>query len=252
VIQTPIIALSAKWNTYPERFRWIAEQGFAVAYAPNPEDLDSLPEHVDFFLEARVPVRYHGFLRGYEFGHQAAAEAERGLQRHLALLEAMQGRGEQVITVHVGLNRDDPIEPERAMENLSRLVERAKNLGIVVCLENLRRGLTSHPENVVTWARASGAMITLDVGHANSCERVVTGELSTLDFVTAFDDRLWEVHMYEREEHQHYPPTDMQTLGPIVDRLVETQCHWWTIELEGRDEALSTRRLLIEYIQSLQ
>ena len=72
MIKNPTIALSAKWNAYPERFRWIVEHGFAVAYAPNPEDLGSLAEHVDYFLKAGVPVRYHGFLRGYEFGHQDA------------------------------------------------------------------------------------------------------------------------------------------------------------------------------------
>lgn len=246
----PTIALSAKWNAYPERFRWIAEHRFAVAYAPNPEDLGSLAGHVDYFLKAGVPVRYHGFLRGYEFGHQDVVAAERGLQMHLATLEALEGRGEPVITVHVGLVRDDPIDPERAVENLAKIVERANLLGITVCLENLRRGPTSHPENVVAWARASGAMITLDVGHANSCDRVQSGDLSTLDFVDAFADRLREVHMYEREVHQHYPPQDMKILGPIVDRLIETACTWWTIELEGYDEALSTRQLLLEYLET--
>jgi sugar phosphate isomerase/epimerase len=247
---SPTIALSAKWNAYPERFRWIAEHGFAVAYAPDPEDLSSLRDHVDPLLKAGIPVRYHGFFRGYEFGHQDPATAERGLRLHLAALEAMQGRGEQVITVHVGLKRDDPIAPNRAIENLTKLVERAHELGITVCLENLRRGLTSHPENVMAWAGASGAMITLDVGHANSCDRVQSGDLSTLDFVDAFSDRLCEVHMYEREEHRHYPPQDMKILGPIVDRLLATQCSWWTIELDDCAEALSTRKLLFDHLQT--
>jgi sugar phosphate isomerase/epimerase len=245
----PTIALSARWDAHPDRFRWIAEHGFAIAYAPNPEDFSSLAAHVDPLLKAGVPVRYHGFLRGYEFGHQDAAAAKRGLRLHLLALEAMQGRGEQVITVHVGLIRDDPIDPERAIENLTRILARAKELGITVCLENLRRGPTSDPETVVVWARASGAMITLDVGHANSCERVESGKLSTLDFVAAFADRLHEVHMYERERHGHHPPKDMSILGPIVDRLVETRCSWWTIELDDYDEALSTRGLLLDYLQ---
>jgi sugar phosphate isomerase/epimerase len=246
----PTIALSAKWYAYPDRFNWIAEHGFAIAYAPDPNDFGSLPEHVDPLLKAGVAVRYHGFFLGYEFGHQDAAAAARGLRLHLAALEAMHGRGEQVITVHVGLNRDDPIDPAHAIKNLTIMVNRATELGITICLENLRRGPTSHPETVVTWARTAGSMITLDIGHANSSEHVQSGELSVIDFVDAFSDRLVEVHMYERETDRHYPPKDMTIIGPIVDRLTETPCTWWTIELDDYAEALSTRSLLLDYLQA--
>jgi len=160
----------------------------------------------------------------------------------------MQGRGEQVITVHVGLKFDDPVDPGHAVENLSQIVKRANELGITVCLENLRRGATSHPKTVAEWACAAGAKITLDVGHANSCQRVQDGELTVLDFVDKFAERLFEVHMYETESDRHYPPRDMSVLGPVVDRLLNTRCSWWTIELDDCAEALSTRRLLLDYV----
>ena len=246
------IALSAKWHTYPDRFRWIAEHGFALEYSPNPEAFDLLPQHIAPFLKAGIPVRHHGFFPGYEIGHPDAAIAERAVRVHMSALEAMQGRGKQVITFHVGLKSDDQIAPDRVVENLSRLVEYGRGLGITVCLENLRRGPTSHPENVVAWARASGAMITLDVGHAVSCQRVQSGELTALDFVEMFADRLVEVHMYERETDRHYPPQDMTILGPIVDRLLTTQCTWWTIELDEYAEALATRALLLDYLETSQ
>ena len=242
------IALSARWDTYPNRFRWIAEHGFALEYSPNLEAFDLLPKHVDLFLEAGIPVRYHGFFPGYEIGHHDAAIAECALHVHMAALEAIRGRGEQVITFHVGLRREDPINPDRVVENLSKLVERARGLGITVCLENLREGPTSHPENVAAWARVSGVMITLDVGHALSCQRVQSGELTALDFVEMVAARLFEVHMYERETDRHHPPQDMTILGPIVDRLLDTQCTWWTIELEDYAEALATRNLLLNYL----
>jgi len=244
----PTIALSARWNTYPDRFRWIAEHGFALEYSPNPEAFDLLPRHVDPLLQAGIPVRYHGFFPGYEIGHRDAATAERAMRIHMAALEAIRGRGEQVITFHVGLRRKAPIDPGRVVENLSKLVEHARGLGITVCLENLRRGPTGHPENVVAWARASGAMITLDIGHAVSCPRVQSGELTALDFLEMVADRLFEVHMYERETDRHRPPQDMTILGPIVDRLLATQCTWWTIELDDYAEALATRSLLLDYL----
>jgi sugar phosphate isomerase/epimerase len=162
----------------------------------------------------------------------------------------MHGRGEQVVTVHVGLQRDDPIDAAHAVKNLTVLVNRATELGITVCLENLRRGPTSHPETVLTWARAAGSMITLDIGHANSSQHVHSGELSVIDFVDAFSSRLVEVHMYERETDRHHPPKDMTVIGPIIDRLTETQCRWWTIELDDYAEALSTRSLLLDYLRA--
>jgi sugar phosphate isomerase/epimerase len=181
-------------------------------------------------------------------GHADPEAAERGLAVHMAVLEAMRGRGEQVITVHIGLQPQDPLDPGRAVDNLARLVEQAREWGIAVCLENLRRGPTSDPRTVVEWANASGAMITLDVGHAVSSQLVQEGGLAPLDFVRAFAPRLNEVHMYEQERDRHYPPQDMSLLGPIVDRILDTSCSWWTIELDDYAEVLATRVLLLDYL----
>jgi sugar phosphate isomerase/epimerase len=168
---------------------------------------------------------------------------------HIAALEAMHGRGEQVITFHVGLTQKEQIDPGRVVENLSRLVEHGRGLGITVCLENLRTGPSSRPQNVVAWARASGAMITYDVGHAVSSQCVQNGEMTPLDFLEMLADRLWQVHMYERETDRHRPPRDMTILGPIVNRLLATKCAWWTIELDKYAEALATRALLLDYLR---
>ena len=245
---SPTIALSARWHTYPDRFDWIAKHGFAIEYSPHHKAFDLLPTQVDSLLEAGVPVRYHGSFPGCDIGHADAAVAERAVHVHLSALEAMRGRGEQVITIHVGLDQKAPLNPARVVENLARLVEYGHSLGITICLENLRRGPTSNPETVVEWARASGAMITLDVGHAVSCRRVRSGELKPLDFVEMFAARLFEAHVYERETNRHHPPQDMAIIGPIVDRLLTIRCTWWTIELDDYDEALATRSLLLDYI----
>ena len=253
-VMVMVIALSAKWHTYPDRFDWIAEHGFAIEYSPNPEAFALLPTHIDPLLKTGISVRYHGFFPRHEIGHADVTIADRAMHVHLSALEAMRGRGEQVITVHTGLDRKAPLDSGRVVANLSRLVQYAQNLGITVCLENLRRGPTSNPETVVEWARESGAMITLDIGHAVSCRRVQSGELTPLDFVEMFADRLFEVHMYERETDRHHPPQDLTVIGPIVERLLTTPCPctWWTIELDDYDEALATRTLLLDYLQARQ
>jgi len=242
------IALSAKWHTYPDRLRWIAEHGFALEYAANPKALDTLAEQIDPYVEAGVPVRYHGFLPGYEMGHEDPDLAERGTRVHMAALDAMHGRGEQVITFHVGLSPKDPIDHNRVVENLTRVVEHGRDLGITVCLENLRRGPTSDPCRVIEWAQASGAMTTFDIGHAVSSEIVKSGEMTVLEFLDIMSGRLHEVHMYERETDRHHSPKDMSIVGPIIDRLLQTDCNWWTIELDDYVEALATRKLLLDYL----
>jgi hypothetical protein len=91
-------------------------------------------------------------------------------------------------------------------------------------------------------------MITLDVGHAVSCERAMIGELSLLDFIDAFQNRLVEVHMYGRELERHYPIVRIDGFEDAIDRLVMTDCRWWTIELDDYEEALVTRQVLCEYL----
>ena len=244
------IALTAKWPAYPERLRWIEEHGFALEYAADPGALERLAGQVEPYVRAGMPVRYHGFLPGYELGHADPALAERGLDKHLAALDAMHGHGEQVITFHVGLNPDDPLDARRVVENLTRVVEHGCSLGITVCLENLRRGPTSDPYRVMGWAEASGAMTTFDIGHAVSSETVRSGKLTALQFLEIMSSRLREVHMYERETDRHHPPTDMSIVGPIVDLLLDTECGWWTIELDDYAEALATRALLVDYLRA--
>jgi len=246
----PTIAVSAKWFMYPERVACIVDHGFAAEYTPDPQTPQQLPVHVTPLLEAGTPVRYHGFFPESEFGHADPQLGERALRTQEAVLDAMAGRGQQVITIHVGLDPTTSLDPDRVVTNLSRLVAHGRQLGITVCLENLRRGPTSDPNTVVDWAQASGAMITFDVGHAVSNQRVLDGALTPIDFIDAFAQRLYEVHMYERETDRHCPPEDMTVLGPIVDRLLETRCTWWTIELDSCSEALMTRALLLKHIRA--
>ena len=249
IVSFPVtLALSAHWFTYPDRFRWIAEHDFALEYSPNPDDFRALPKHLDPILDAGIPVRHHGFFPGYEIGHADAALAEQAVQLHVAALDAMQGRGEQVITLHIGLKPDMPLDHGRAVENLTRIAEYARRIGITVSLENLRRGPTSHPTTLLEWASKAGTMVTLDVGHATSNQHVLSGALPAVDFVDAVAERLVEVHMYEKETDQHYAPQDMSVLGAIVDRLLRTRCSWWTIELNEQDDALHTRNLLYDYV----
>jgi sugar phosphate isomerase/epimerase len=169
------------------------------------------------------------------------------MKLHFQVLDAIRNVGEPHMTVHVGLDFGMPLNHDRTVENLSRLVKYGRRHGITISLENLRRGPTSDPEILVAWAEQSGSRITLDVGHAVSCRKVRNKEVSVLQIIDMIGRKLTEVHLYEFETDRHHAPHNMRILGPVVDRLITTGCPWWTIELDATEDILRTRELVYRH-----
>ena len=242
------LAVSTQWHAFPERFDWIAASGYAMAYTPDAYNLHHTADHVLPYLKKGVPVRYHGYFPGFELGDADRSRAEQALALHMRAIDAMQGAGEQVMTVHIGLLASIETRHAHIVENLSRLVAYAHDRGVKICLENMRAGVTGDPEKVVEIADECGAFITLDVGHAVSCERVARGEITVVQIVDMFRHAMEEVHFYEYETDTHHAPSDMSILGPVVDALLETDCRWWTIELTEYRDVLNTTKLVGDYL----
>lgn len=243
------LAVTAKWPTFPTRLDWIVDHGFALEYAPDPGNLDDFRSRIAPYLKAGLQVRYHAFLPGYELGHANLELADRGLGMHKRVLEAIHGNGEPVITIHIGLDPKQPIDERRAVQNLKQLVEFGRSRGIIVCLENLRRGLTSDPAIVCEWAEKSGSAITFDLGHAVSSDHVKAGRLSPEDHIRMFAGRLYELHLYGSESDRHYPPQNLAEIQGYLDLVAKTDCEWWTIELDDYDEICFTKQLVTGYVE---
>ncbi|WP_163338160.1 sugar phosphate isomerase/epimerase [Desulfopila sp. IMCC35008] len=242
------LAVSTQWHTFPDRFDWLTENGFAMAYTPNALQLELTKQHLEPYLKNGTSVRHHGYFPGFEIGNKDHLLAEKALALHQQSIDALLGLGDQVMTVHVGLIPDIALDHNRVIRNLGRLVEYGNERGVTICLENLRFGPTSNPETMLKWSEESGTSITLDVGHAVSCERVLQGELTVTQIIELFGRMIEEVHFYEYETDTHYAPQDMSVLGPIVDSLLETQCTWWTIELSSYEDILNTRNLIHNHL----
>ncbi|MFC1946264.1 sugar phosphate isomerase/epimerase family protein [Chloroflexota bacterium] len=242
------IALSVKAQDYPQRFFWARDNAFALEYTPDPLSPERARQHTSPFTRDGIPVRFHFRFGDYELGDADAVKASAALAVHTRVIDEVAGLGEPVITVHLNLNKDIPFNIQRGIENLTRLVDHAGARGMTVCLENLRLGPASDPANVLAWAKASGAMITLDIGHAVSSACVQGGKYTVPGIVALFGKWLHEAHVYGRETDRHYPIEDMTPYKPVIDGLLATGCAWWTVELESLEEALATRRRLIEYL----
>ncbi|WP_158269668.1 sugar phosphate isomerase/epimerase [Desulfonatronum sp. SC1] len=248
----PALAFTADASDPASRLRWVSEQAEAVEFSPDPERLDRLPEMVRPFLTAGLSVRYHTRYFEHELGHADPVRAGQALEAHVRTLRAMSGLGEPAVTVHTGLDPHQPAHEPTFVENLARLVECGRGLGIKVCLENLRRGPSSDPANVLRWAKASGAMITLDVGHALGSEAALSGRCPAERFVDIFADRLFAVHIYGREDDQgHHPIEDVAPFRPFIVKLARTGCAWWTIELQSPAHAQDTRALLLKELAAI-
>jgi sugar phosphate isomerase/epimerase len=243
-----ILAGSAKWSHGRQRLEWLRAHAFAIEFAPDPEDLAGLERHIWPLVQKGYPLRFHGFLPGYELGDDDPEAALRALHRHKALVDAVSAIPDAVVTCHIGLTLGRLINGRRAVANLGALVDYAAAQGVVIALENLKQGPTALPQRHLDWASLTGARITLDLGHALSTD--ATGGMEMDDYIAAAADRLVEVHYYERETERHYAPADMGRLGPVVDRLMQTDCRWWTIELEDLAEMEATRRMALDYLNS--
>jgi sugar phosphate isomerase/epimerase len=242
------LAVSTHWHEFPQKFDWLVQEGFAFEYTPDPRNLAGCRDHLLAYLAKGVRVRHHGFFPGYEIGDKCSDHAEHAMQLHFQALKAIRDLGEQHITVHVGLRPTIELDHCRVVENLCKLVDYGQRLGITVSLENLRFGPTSNPAILLDWTQRSGAKITMDIGHALSSAKVKAGELTVCEIIDLFRHDLVEVHFYESETDRHHAPKNMNILGGVVDKLLTTECLWWTIELDAFSDILLTRELIATHL----
>lgn len=243
------LAVSATWRHGFRRLDWIEANGLACAFTPNADRLDLISKQLTPYIHRGMAVRHHGYFPGKEIGHANPGVAEDAVKLHFEAMKAIRGIGEQLMTVHVGLDRTLPLDRHRVVKNLTRLVRYGKKIGVAISLENLRLGPTSNPQTLLEWARCSGAGITLDVGHALSSSCVRRKEISVEKIIDLVADQLLEVHLYESETDRHWAPQTMKILGPIVEKLTTVDCRWWTIELEDFRDVARTRQLLVDYFE---
>ncbi|MCA1743287.1 MAG: sugar phosphate isomerase/epimerase family protein [Desulfonatronovibrio sp.] len=245
------LAFAANYPDSIHRNKWALENSSGLQYSPDPHCLEMLPRRIEPFLEWDIPIRFHTRYFEFELGHAEKEMADQALKKHMQTLAQIKDFAEPVVTVHTGLTSDYPVREERIIESLSRLTEFADKLGMVISLENLRRGHAGDPCKVHEWAEASGAMLTLDVGHALGCIAVQNNTITLPEIVELYAPRLCEAHIYGKEDDSgHHPITDIKPLGQYLKKLMQTDCSWWTIELSDPDEAISTRNIIESFFES--
>jgi sugar phosphate isomerase/epimerase len=248
----PTLAASLRYDHPDSRIQTIIDNSLGVEYTPAERDFSSLGEQLGPLLQSGVRIRFHGFLPQTDIGDDDSLRSEQALKVHQQCLDAMVGIGEPFITFHTGLNLNLKLDYSTLVKNLAFLVSYGRERGIHVQIENLKSGLTSDPDVLWDLAQKTEAGITLDLGHAVSSEAAASGKWRVTDIVDLFQDRLSEVHFYEKELDRHYPPENLEVLGPVIDRLLLTDCQWWTVELPDNSELVETVDMVRQYFSRMK
>jgi len=222
-----------------------------IEYSFNPSDLPAVLSDsaaIRRLAGRDVELRYHFPLGRYELADLDESAAADALVQFLSAVELVARSGGTYLTVHAALHGGAHEYPvfDRTKERLRTLVERGREVGVTVCLENLRWGLTSEPQHFVDLVEFADSAVTLDVGHAVSSETARAGSVTGAEYAHMLAPRIVGAHVYDREDPHHIAPTDLDRIGDTLRVLLEeTACRWWVIELFSAEEIRSTRALLL-------
>lgn len=196
-----------------------------------------------------LEVRFHCPFRGVDIGYADAGRAASSLAVLTETMERIALAGRKHMTVHTGFGRvsQEELDFKQAVQNLTTLVRRGADLGVIVSLENLASQWTSLPELFYELVQQSGAGVTLDIGHAHACaSRDVEGRVFER-YLLPNRNRILNAHIYHTETpgEGHVAPASFEDIRTRVELLARTpSCTWWVIELKNMHDILYTRELL--------
>jgi len=201
-----------------------------------------------------LEVRFHYACHGVEIAY-ADERADKSMELLTQKVERISMAGGKHITVHTGFGpiSEKELNFNRAVENLTTLVQRGAECGVCVSLENLTRHWTSDPELFTKIIQQSGAGITFDIGHAHVCNTLHANGNIYKNYILPNQDKIMNAHIYHTEIKGvgHVVP---ESLEDIYDRLEilrrAESCKWWVIELKDTKDILHTRDLLNHYFES--
>ncbi len=229
------------------------------AFAQTESDLAKDISFIEKIIKENLIKRFHcPFLRLIDLAHIDDEFASRSLRILKFCVDITSSFGGKYVTVHVGLGRQttDELSYERALFNLSELVDYANKQNIIICLENLRTGWTNNPESFLKIIENTGSHVTFDLGHANGSPWVINKNGTSVEFLRTVLPYVRNAHVYEIEEDDeetmqsfHVAPQKLDLIIPMLNELINTQCDWWVVELHEHEDVNNTRALLYSFLE---
>jgi len=203
-----------------------------------------------------LEVRYHCPFDKVDIGHEDIEVQNKSVGLFKRIIRLVSKAGGKYLTLHVGLGHATMrlLSWEATIRNLRELVQYGNEAGITLCLENLAWGWTSRPNLFEKIIRRTGAGVTLDIGHANACESIVTQQYTIKDFISPNPRKVLNAHIYHTENAElgHVPPKQYEDISSRLELLALTDCAWWVIELRDEKNLLATKPFVEKFLDTIQ
>jgi len=220
-------------------------------------DLKEETVFIENISERGFEIRFHCPFKSIEMAHKNKDFAYYSLQFLKVCVDIAAEFGGNFLTTHIGLGFKsmDELDYQNALRNLSALVNYGSKKGLIVCLENLTSGWTNNPSSFLKLIEDTGAMVTFDLGHANSSPWVLRKEGESVEFLKSVATYIVNAHIYAKEEIEektgepfHVPPETLDSISPLLSALIGTKCNWWLIELKIKEQVDKTLSLLRSFL----
>ncbi len=145
------------------------------------------------------------------------------------------------------------LDLNKAMRNLTILVERGVHCGVCVSLENLSSHWTRDPELFAELIAHSGAGVTLDIGHVHASHSPDGVGSAFERYLLPHKNKIMNAHIYhtELEGLGHVAPGNLEDIYDRLEQLRKVEsCGWWVIKLKYAKDILHTKDLLTHYINA--
>lgn len=146
------------------------------------------------------------------------------------------------LNLHVATDAyEDEADPKTAIRNIKELVKAADDFGLTICVENVRRGVTSDPSIYREIVVESGAKATIDIGHARGSDYVLKTKTDPMEFVRGIEDRIVTAHIYAFEDDQgHHPITEPTEVEDFLAAFAANNVEYWVLEHHSEETFVVT------------
>lgn len=197
----------------------------------------------NYIIDNNLKLRFHLPYSYIEIAHnekEIQTYSISVIKEYLKFIAALKGH---YAIIHVGYYEGS--DTSIALKNLELLANYSYDLGIKLCIENLISGLTANPYFLVQALGIKNLFFCFDTGH---CSAMSTNNLQYLSTIKNILHKCVHSHVYKTEDniHNHIPFSSYNEMksSKIIKMLLESNCNWFTMELDSKYEQFNQKCLL--------
>ena len=173
------------------------------------QDLDNFKKKINKFLELKEKTKLYYLCHGPKEGNpNNVTTLKRDYFPHiLEILDIMPTLNMSLLTLHLWMDRRfvKPDVIDFKIKLLKKIIDKAREGGIVICLENLSEDWY---DLKMAFSEIALLKLTLDMGHA----QLLREENASLGLIKAYPDRIRHIHLHDNiggntpDNDLHLPP----------------------------------------------